>query len=116
MSKEDLAAKLARMATFTTPPADVVAKTLAAYAARVAELEAEVSDERERVGKEVQWQYAIREQERKAQAEQYARHQEEKRALVQQIGQAATTYNRVIQAKRDGRKTARIEDLLKEAS
>ena len=116
MSKEDLAAKLARMASFSTPPAEVTAEVLDAYAARVAELEAEVNHERERVGKEVAFQYSIREQERQVRRDLEARHQDDRRFLIQQIGQAATVYSRVLEAQRACRKTARIEDLLKEAS
>lgn len=112
MSKQDLEEKLARMSSYTTPPADVLADVLAAYEERVAELVAALEKERGRVLLEVNFQHSIREQERQTRAEQRERHEAEKRHLIEQIKAAAKTYSRVVAAKRDGRKTVRIDSVL----
>jgi len=112
MSKTDLEAKLARLSHFTIPPADVVTDALDAYAARVADLEAEVARQRVRIGEEVSFQRVIREGEAERRLEVARRHEAERRRLIRDLGFAATIHDRAYKAHREGRKTVRVDALL----
>jgi len=112
MSQQRLNDALTRLSHFTTPPADVVAEAMSAYAARVADLEDLVTQKDERIGEEVSFQRSIRADEQAVRADLIRRQQQERRQLINTIGFAARVYDRAINAQSAGKKTIRLADLL----
>lgn len=112
MNRTELDAKLTKLSNFTNPPSEVMDEALAAYAAHVQELEAEIARLNSRVGEEVSFQTFIRESEQETRNELSRRHQDEKRALIKEIGFAAIIRDRVLNAQWQGRKTVKVEALL----
>ena len=109
---DELKASLTRLSHFSTPPADVVAAALAAYAAKVTELEDLIVHKDERIGEEVSFQQYIRKSEQDARRELIVRQDNDRRLLVKELGFAAVIRDRVFVAEREGRKTVRLDALL----
>lgn len=91
---------------------EIARDVIAGYDAEIATLAAAKEYAEERLEVAIRWEHEQAERFRQEKADMSRRHEEEKRALVERIRFAGIVFNRILEAERNGKKTARISDLL----